>query len=379
MTGKLIVVSGAQFGSEAKGHVADQLTRPEYVGYSTSIVAVRVAGPNAGHTVYGVCPPSCDGTSNGHEFNGKTIGHPWRLRTVPVSAVNNPNAKLVIAAGSEIDLSVLNRELSELDAAGYNATARLLVDNQATILSPQYIEDEVNDGIQERLGSTAKGIGAARADRIWRYADLWHHAVQAEQTGDLAGFDTADVIRQCLKDGATVMIEGTQGYGLGLHAGMYPKCTSSDCRAIDFLSMAGVSPWDPAVGEFEVWLATRVRPIRVAGNSGALKGETTWDDLGLPREYTTVTLKERRVGEWDGDLVRRAVAANGGAPTVRLALTMVDSVIPDLSGMSGVGLTDADIEADGWQDLANLLKRVEGDSRARVAFVATGPTTGIWR
>jgi len=373
--GKLIVVVGGQYGSEAKGHVADQITRPEVAG--DNVVVVRVAGPNAGHTVYGMCPDGCR-PGDDHMSGEEWIGHPWRLRSVPVGAVSNRNAELVIAAGSEIDYDVLMSEVVALDEAGYQVSRRLLVDDQATMLDPVHIQREVDDKIQERLGSTAKGIGAARADRIWRYARTWgDHVGYREGIG--AVVDTADFMRHRLAQDATVVIEGTQGYGLGLHAGHYPQCTSSDCRAIDFLAMAGLSPWSPEVTEFGVWVAARVRPIRVAGNSGPMKGETTWQDLNLPEEYTTVTKKVRRVGEWDGDLVRRAVAANGGAPVVRVALTMVDTVIPWTRNTEG-----------NWNDLlspvneqhlefAKYVAEIEAEVGAPVRMVATSPTTVIWR
>lgn len=375
--GKLIVVAGAQYGSEGKGAVADHLTRPDRAG--DNVVAVRVAGPNAGHTVYGNCPPDCPQTDPGHFFGGKPIGHPWRLRSVPVSAVNNIDADLVIAAGSEIDRKVLLGEVVALDAAGYNVSERLRIDAQATILEPSHITEEEDDGIQQRLGSTAKGIGAARSARIWRYAKLWGDALPPE-----SHVNTGDYLRARLRQGATVMIEGTQGYGLGLHAGNYPQSTSSDCRAIDFLAMAGLSPWDAAVEEFEVWLAARVRPIRVAGNSGPMKGETSWAELGLPEEHTTVTKKVRRVGAWDGDLVRRAVAENGGSPFVKVALTMVDTVFPHVAGMRGTlsGMADNPEDTYTSEQLTQFfrfLADIEHEIGANVHFVGTSPIDGIWR
>lgn len=368
--GKLLVVAGAQYGSEAKGHVVDQLTRPDVAG--DNVVVVRVAGPNAGHTVYGLCPSDCKPDAS-HMSGDMWIGHPWRLRSVPVGAVSNPDADLVIAAGSEIDRDVLLSEVVALDLAGYGVSARLRVDSQATVLAPKHIDMEVRDGIQKRLGSTAKGIGAARSDRIWRYATLWGEG--KEQV------DTAGYLRARLAEGATVVIEGTQGYGLGLHAGHYPQCTSSDCRAIDFLAMAGLSPWMYEVDEFGVWLAARVRPIRVAGNSGPMKGETTWQALNLPEEHTTVTKKVRRVGEWDGELVQQAVAANGGHPVVRMALTMVDTAFPEVINQSGMW---SDLGSDGfrpdWVDqMGKYVNDIEAEVGTRVRMIATSPTTALWR
>lgn len=364
------MVAGAQYGSEAKGHVVDQITRPAVAGQN--VVVVRVAGPNAGHTVYGNCPDGCTFGAD-HMSGDEWIGHPWRLRSVPVGAVSNPDADLVIAAGSEIDRSVLLDEVTGLEKAGYNVAARLRIDAQATILSAKHIEMEVRDGIQERLGSTAKGIGAARSDRIWRYADLWGFT-QAEESQ----INTAEYLRARLSQGATVVIEGTQGYGLGLHAGHYPQCTSSDCRAIDFLAMAGLSPWDRVVDEFGVWLAARVRPIRVAGNSGPIKGETSWQALNLPEELTTVTKKVRRVGEWDTELVRNAVNANGGAPVVRLALTMVDQLFDEIRNAHGA-FDDMDWGHEVAPDVPAMLTHIENSVGAPVKMVTTSPVHALWR
>ncbi len=368
--GKLLVVAGAQYGSEAKGHVVDQLSRADIAG--ANVVVVRVAGPNAGHTVYGVCPSDC--TPDGSHMSGDVwIGHPWRLRSVPVGAVSNRYADLVIAAGSEIDRDVLLSEVTALDAAGYNVSSRIRIDAQATVLEPKHVNQEVADQIQKRLGSTAKGIGAARADRIWRYAQVWGDGKDPESR-----VDTAAYIRARLADDATVIIEGTQGYGLGLHAGHYPQCTSSDCRAIDFLAMAGVSPWWPEVTEFAVWLAARVRPIRVAGNSGPMKGETSWSDLGLPEELTTVTQKVRRVGEWDGELVARAVHANGGAPVVRLALTMADQIFDEIRNAEGM-FNDVDWNHEVAPDMPGMLTNIEKEVEAPIRMVTTSPVHALWR
>jgi adenylosuccinate synthase len=158
-----------------------------------------------------------------------------------------------------------------------------------------------------------------------RTADLWEHTsatwVNMSPPGPFE-LDGAD----------DVIIEGTQGYGLGLHTAFYPQVTSSDCRAIDFLAMAGISPWAEDV-RLDVLLVARVFPIRVAGNSGPLRGETSWSDLDLPEERTTVTNKVRRVGQWDEALVMEALVANGGGdfhPDVKVALTMLDQLHPEM-------------------------------------------------
>jgi adenylosuccinate synthase len=136
------------------------------------------------------------------------------------------------------------------------------------------------------------------------------------------------------------------------------------------LAQAGVSPWDSAVDVFDVWVTARTYPIRVAGNSGPLESETSWEELGLEAERTTVTQKIRRVGHFDANLVREAVVANGGAPNVRIALTMFDYIFPELKNQSQI-----DILSDDQQ---KYITDIENAVNARVALVGTGPSTMAW-
>jgi adenylosuccinate synthase len=171
--------------------------------------------------------------------------------------------------------------------------------------------------------------------------------------------------------GGQVVIEGVQGYDLGLHGQYYPQSTSSDCTAIDFLSMAGISPWDRRVQGLRVWVTARVYPIRVAGNSGPLHGETTWARLGLPQERTTVTNKIRRVGTWNEQQVKQAVAANGGHPVAAIALTMLDQMFPRIAGIT------SQEELEQHFDAMQFIEYVEQECDALVGLVGTGPDTMV--
>jgi adenylosuccinate synthase len=378
VSGVLQVVVGGMFGSEAKGAVSAYLSRPEEEP-GRQVYGVRVGGSNAGHTVYGTCPGAsgkcidCAGLL--------TVGHPWRLRHVPVAAVSNPDAILVLAQGSEVDPVVLAAEVAELESAGYKVAHRLHVDATATVIEPRHLkveaqgdlgrlfERDAGADLVSRIGSTGKGVGAARADRAVRRAMLYGHLPSIDRLGPGSVTDTVELLRAGLADGGSVVVEGVQGYGLGQHAGHYPYVTSSDCRAIDFLSMAGLSPWADEVEVFVPWVVVRTRPIRVAGNSGPLKDERTWEELGLAPEYTTVTRKVRRVGEWDGDLVKRAIAANGGSGVVGLAVTMLDQLFPETEKVTAPhNLSE---RAVGW------LYQVERELGVAPTLVGTSPTTLI--
>lgn len=317
-------VVGGQYGSEAKGHVTQQLVgaavrdahafqeqHPEMSLPET--INIRVAGPNAGHTVY---------DAHGQKF---------ALRQIPVGAIYG-DVQLYIAPGSEIDLDVLYAEIEQLEAAGHPIQHRLFISRQATLIEHDHKVAEAE--LVGAVGSTGKGIGAARAARLMRQAQtigdyfnvaglgtMW----EWREPGDWYANDTyAHEVMSHL------IVEGTQGYGLSLRAsGHYPQVTSSDARAIDFLAMAGIDPTRCSV-KADTWVVARVYPIRVAGNSGPMKGETTWDELGLPAEKTTVTQKVRRVGAWDPELLAEAVQANGGH-RAKVVITMLDQIIPELA------------------------------------------------
>lgn len=361
------VIVGGQYGSEAKGHVTAQLVAaairdsrredtPEIDMYN-----VRVAGPNAGHTVY-------DAEHRKYAF-----------RSLPVGAVVDPEVKLYIAPGSEIDPQVLFGEIDLCEERGWNLTGRLYVSRQATVIEDEHKAAEA--ALVGAVGSTGKGIGAARAARLMR---------QAKTMGELYGerlvpWEWAEPEDLYADDqfvhserGTHVIIEGTQGYGLSLRAsGHYPQVTSSDARAVDFLAMAGVDP-TRCSQKLTNWVVARVFPIRVAGNSGPMRGETTWGELGLPEEHTTVTQKVRRVGEWDAELVRRAVQANGGH-SAKVVITMLDQVIPELVVVDSDLVETYTPESEQGQALDKAIEWIEEYASydtigAHVAAITFSPT-----
>lgn len=344
------VVVGGQFGSEAKGHVC-QVLATELLKKKNDY-HVRVGGPNAGHTVY---------DKHGQKF---------AFRHLPVAAVLN-GSPLLIGPGSEVDFEVLSGELDLCERLGHTTVrSRLRVHSEATILGPEHKDAEQWNQLRDRLGSTAKGIGAARAARLWR---------QAERVGDRP----EEVFRlgaQVYSDHFVrlenrVLIEGTQGYGLGLHAGFYPFCTSGDCRNVDFVAQSGF-PWRPLTF---TWVVYRTHPIRVAGNSGQLYRETSWeqlsDDTGgyVQPEQTTVTKLTRRVGYWDQALANEALRANGGPSSLVFpVLSFVDYLDPDLAGCTSL----SDLQSSPvWSTITDWESRLGSE----FSLFLTGPQSHVWR
>ncbi len=175
-------------------------------------------------------------------------------------------------------------------------------------------------------------------------------------------------MREALDRNRWIVIEGSQGFGLSLlHGGYYPKATSRDTTAATFLGEAGLSPLDVK----DITLVLRAHPIRVAGDSGELKGETSWAEIakaaGLPPDYcerTTATKRIRRVGTFDPELVRRALDAN--SPT-RIVLNHFDYV--------EAGVRDHVFKAPAQE----FLRMVETSIGRTLDWIGTGPATFVER
>jgi len=362
------VVVGGQFGSEGKGHVTAQLVH-RLGASNTEMVLVRVGGPNAGHSAI------------------DRYGRKWALRQIPVGAVINTECPIVLGAGSEIDLEVLDDEVTSLEDAGIPILNRLQVDASATIIEPAHRADEQANNLTARVGSTGKGIGAARADRIWRTAPIFDNFHMVEgyaprvDYGPVVERDTAEMLQEADYEGVHVIIEGTQGYGLGFHTEYYPYATSSDCTAQAFMAMVGILP----VNGLRVWIVYRTYPIRVAGHSGPLYRETTWEaladatDAHIQPERTTVTQKVRRVGHWDDMLATKALLANGAPPDwrylskeeqrsthIRPCLMFCDYIDPSVA------------YADRLTDIDPEMFELFTDGIGAPAMYGTGPAHVIW-
>jgi adenylosuccinate synthase len=319
------IVVGGQFGSEGKGKVSLELVR---MATERRIAVVRVGGPNSGHTAY------------------DRSGRKFALRQLPAGAVDR-NVDVVFPAGSYIDIDVLLREIEELDYP----RDRIFVSPYANIITPEQKAWEVEAGLVSGIGSTGSGVGAAIMTQVAREASNFPlHRHDAAHCGTLDSFlhDTTALMRNWLDTGARIVIEGTQGFGLSLYDGGYwPKATSRATTAAAALAETGLSPMDVD----NVVLVLRSYPIRVAGNSGPLPGETSWeaisesidaqDDL---REFTTVTKKLRRVGHFDASVVKAAIASNNPTAIVLNHLDYVGSGRVGNSDCSKVARFVAEIE-----------------------------------
>lgn len=330
--GRVSVLVGGQFGSEAKGKIAAYLAS-EYQ------LAVRTGGSNAGHTV-----------------NDGTRDHV--VRHIPCTFLE-PACKLALGAGTIVDLEVLQREIAD-----HNLTPqRLVIDRQAIVVDESHRAAEAE--LVGRIGSTGKGVGAAIAAKVKRGTDV--RLVRDEpQLKDFAG-SVADEIHACLRRGERVLIEGSQGTGLSLHHGTYPFVTGRCTTAGALCAEAGVGP---TVVD-HVYLVVRTYPIRVAGTSGPLSNEIDWETVtresGSPvplHEKTTVTKKTRRVGRFDMDEVVRACELNGATNLCLTFADYLDANDRDVISFDALSSRTKDFVA-----------KLEDTTQRPVSLISTGPAT----
>lgn len=334
---------GGQYGSEGKGaiarHVADR--------YS---VHVRVGSPNAGHTIYW--------------HDAKHV-----MQSIPCGWIN-PEAKIVIGRGALLNMRLLMNELVHILQYYPDFLQRLYIDSCAGILDERFHEQEggINGEMHRRIGSTGEGVGPARIARLERDPEkfrLFGDVCDDYGLSECCVNDTPGLIARWQDAGEDVLIEGTQGSGLSLLHSNWPYCTSIDTNAAGMISEVGVAPSRLT----DVLMVCRTFPIRVAGNSGPMEGETTWDEIservGHPVvERTTVTKKIRRVAEWDDDLFATSCLYN--APT-EIALTFCDYVDPGVYGKVDAGEVMASEAVHGFLRDHGLLSMVK--------YLGTGPQT----
>lgn len=324
------IVVGGQFGSEGKGKVSLELVR---MATERRIAVVRVGGPNSGHTAY------------------DRSGRKFALRQLPAGAVDR-SVDVVFPAGSFIDVDVLQSEIDILDYP----RDRIFISPYANVITLEQKAWEREAGLVSGIGSTGSGVGAAVMAAVAREASNFpvhrHDAAHCEPLEQYL-CDTTLLMRKWLDADARIFIEGTQGFGLSLYdGGFWPKATSRATTAAAALAETGLSPMDVD----NVALVIRSYPIRVSGNSGPLPGETSWETISGSiksdvdiREFTTVTKKLRRVGQFDASVVRAAVAANN--PTI-LVLNHLDYIGPETDLNAGASRV-----VDFIQDVSDAIGR----------------------
>lgn len=208
------VIVGGQFGSEGKGKVAYFMAKE-----LAATVAIRVGGPNSGHTV--IDPE----------------GVPIIFKQLPTAALL-PHVQCVLPTGCYIRTDILLQEIkiAKLDPE------RLLIDPNAVVITERELSEERESKLRASIGSTGSGTGAAVIARAMRFGTV-------RFAGDeevLKPFVRPAVrfLRERLDKKERVLIEGTQGFGLSvLHSPHYPFATCRDTTAAGSWPKRGLARW----------------------------------------------------------------------------------------------------------------------------------------
>jgi len=334
---KFDTVYGVQYGSCGKGAVIAKLAQEEKYA-----LTIRTGAPNAGHTFYVEMPKSRvpdnilkDSVDDGSfELGGVNYAKRNGIWYRKVVHQLLPSAApwirdIFFAPNSILNLDVLRREIDEmadvLDIDPKEMCARISIDPNAAIMDGHEEEaEEEGQDLRKKIGSTMEGVGAAQKRKISRLDKnyVWGHYKENK----LHKYDMLHLCqtipswdlynsRYAVDDVA--LIEGTQGTLLSINHCPYPFGTSRDSSANGILADAGVPHKDVR----HIIGVARTYPIRVAGNSGPLPNETTWGEIGLPEEITTVTKLVRRVGRFSVEDFEKSYLIN--KPT-HIALTFTD-------------------------------------------------------
>ena len=320
------IIVGGFFGDEGKGKIVAHIAHQD----RPTIISRGGVGPNAGHTVI---------------VGDKEYG----VRMVPSGFVY-PDARLMIGTGVLVDPRVFKHEVEMLGVGD-----RIFIDSRCSIIDEEHIaRDKSSDYLAKTIGSTGSGCGPANSDRVLRTAR------QAKDLPELSRYltDVPMELNTAIKRGENVLLEGTQGFGISLYYGTYPFVTSKDTSASQIAADNGVGPTriDDVVVVFKAY------PTRVGeGPFSTEMDRSVSDRLGI-QEFGTVTHRQRRIGQWDGEMARYSAMING---CTQVAITGIDRVDKDCFGVTEYEKLS--------RKAREFLKMAEDDIGYPITLISTGP------
>lgn len=378
------VVLDSQAGSCGKGKFIGYLAGKDYMD-----IAIDNFMSNAGHTYV---------TEDGVKV---------MTQQLPTSLVN-PNTSLVIGPEAAITPHILFEEM--IKYKDMICDRKVIINPNAVVIADKHRREEQR---VLRSGSTFKGCGSARADKVMRQAmlfgEFWNKLTSenggdfGDDEGDYGDFnycitcgdlryvkdhlqvmDTMQYINDAINDGKNIIVEGSQGCDLDINYGLpYPNTTSRQCHAGQLVADCGISP--RLVDN--IIMIMRPYPIRISNttnlhdengevlkvSSGDYAGsqELTWDIIkercGAPDdiefgEQTTVTKKTRRVFEMNWDRLKYVTMLN--RPT-GIALNFVQYIDWNAYKCKSYDELPSSVRI--------FIEKVETETGVPVVLIGTGP------
>lgn len=280
-----------QFGSTGKGSIAGYMAHRDQPD-----TIITAWSPNAGHTFI-----DKDGTKYTHTMLANGI-------------VSEQLKTILLGPGSVINYEALVTELEEAKKyLPHLHDVEILIHPHATIVGQEHRDIEAKT--MGAIGSTKKGSGAALIEKLMRNPES---KIVAKDFANELSTDNIEVVGQyeyydVLMGAGSVLIEGAQGFSLGINSGFYPYCTSRECTPQQ-LTVDCALPRDWLI-QANVIGTMRTFPIRVnnaQGYSGPCypdQREIEFSDIPCPPaevERTTVTKLPRRVFTYSHAQTREA-------------------------------------------------------------------------
>ena len=330
-------IVGANWGDEGKGKITDMFAE------AADVVIRFQGGANAGHTII------------------NDYGR-FALHTLP-SGVFYQNITNIIGNGVALDIRKLAAELQMLQDGGVPAP-KLIVSDRAHVLMPYHVLLDTYE--EDRLagkayGSTKSGIAPFYSDKVSKIGiqvnELFDDALLRERLEKVCELknalivhlyhkepldvdalfqemleqrelirpyvgDVAVFVRQSLRDGQTILIEGQLGTMKDPDFGIYPMTTSSNTLAGYGCIGAGIPPRYLQ----DIVAVTKAYSSSVGGGDFVTEifGEEA-DELrkrgGDKGEFGATTGRPRRVGWFDAVATRYGVEMQGAT---EVCLTCLD-------------------------------------------------------
>ncbi len=326
-------IIGLQWGDEGKGKIVDCLAE------MASHVARFQGGHNAGHTLI-------------------VDGKKHVLHLLP-SGILHPKAKCYIGNGVVVSPPDLQKEISILEAQGFDILNRLFVASNATLILPYHIALDNAREVKGQIGTTKRGIGPAHEDKIGRRAirfyDLYngncaallttniqyynhllaYHGVapldekriyddlcqQAEALAPYLCDNIADRLENAKNQQDVILLEGAQGTLLDIEQGTYPYATSASCLVAASVSGLGIDLSPKVFGVIKSY-CTRVGngpfPTELLDDNGKILAERGC-------EFGSTTQRPRRCGWIDIPLIRHALRLNGCKNLIITKMDVLDT------------------------------------------------------
>lgn len=312
-----------QFGSTGKGLLAGYLA--EKLQPDTIVTAW---GPNAGHTYI-----------NARDRKFVNIA-------LPNGIVSTDLRYILLGPGSVINADRLLWEMNEYK--DLLKGVKIMIHPAAACVTEEHRQLEVSYG--SRIGSTMKGVGEAMCQKIRRRAPHNVAEVYLMKSALESMVCTVDEYNAQLDAAVICLVEGAQGFSLGINTGFYPYTTSRECSVQQLMVDCAI----PIGRELNpiVHGVARTYPIRVAnrfascelclgrdepmdgyprplrkdcrqckgtglwqiGTSGPCyddQEEIAWKDIGKEPELTTVTKLPRRLFTFSPRQIQDACRMSG--------------------------------------------------------------------